>query len=141
MTNSKSAQYGDGNYGSSSGVRNGLLYLLVGGGIGATIALLFAPKPGSELRGEISDITKKKYGETLDLASGLKQKTADLYQTAKEKSEHAFDIAAAKLSRTQDNVEDAVETAVERVNGKILDIDSQNSQKHSNAGRKSSSIV
>ncbi len=141
MTNSKSEQYGDGNLGASTGVRNGLLYLLVGGGIGAAIALLFAPKTGSELRGEISDITKKKYGETLDIASNLKQKTSDLYQTAKEKSDQVFDFAAGKLSAAQDQVEGAVETAADLVNGKILDIESQTGQKHSGTGRRSSNIV
>ena len=31
-----------------------LTYLLIGGGIGAVIALLFAPKSGQELRGDIA---------------------------------------------------------------------------------------
>ena len=36
-----------------------LTYLLVGGGIGAVLALLFAPKSGHELRGDIADVTRK----------------------------------------------------------------------------------
>ncbi|MDQ3747593.1 MAG: YtxH domain-containing protein, partial [Acidobacteriota bacterium] len=36
-----------------------LTYLLVGGGIGAILALLFAPKTGEELRGDIADVTRK----------------------------------------------------------------------------------
>jgi gas vesicle protein len=36
-----------------------LTYLLVGGGIGAVLALLFAPKSGNELRGDIADVTRK----------------------------------------------------------------------------------
>ncbi|MBA2495432.1 MAG: YtxH domain-containing protein, partial [Acidobacteria bacterium] len=36
-----------------------LTYLLIGGGIGATLALLFAPKSGQELRGDIADVTRK----------------------------------------------------------------------------------
>ena len=32
-----------------------LTYLLIGGGIGAVIALLFAPKSGTELRGDIAN--------------------------------------------------------------------------------------
>ena len=36
-----------------------LTYLLVGGGIGAILALLFAPKSGQELRGDIADVTRK----------------------------------------------------------------------------------
>lgn len=36
---------------------NGLVYLLAGGGIGAAIALLFAPKTGAKLRGDIAGWT------------------------------------------------------------------------------------
>ena len=36
-----------------------LTYLLIGGGIGAIIALLFAPKSGVELRGDIADADRK----------------------------------------------------------------------------------
>ena len=36
-----------------------LTYLLIGGGIGAALALLFAPKSGHELRGDIADVTRK----------------------------------------------------------------------------------
>ena len=36
-----------------------LTYLLIGGGIGAVIALLFAPKSGQELREDIADATGK----------------------------------------------------------------------------------
>lgn len=37
-----------------------LTYLLVGGGIGALVALLFAPKSGRELRGDLADATRKR---------------------------------------------------------------------------------
>jgi gas vesicle protein len=36
-----------------------LTYLLIGAGIGATIALLFAPKSGRELRGDIAELSRK----------------------------------------------------------------------------------
>ena len=36
-----------------------LTFLLIGGGIGAVIALLFAPKSGVELREDIADVTRK----------------------------------------------------------------------------------
>jgi len=34
-----------------------LTYLLIGAGIGATLALLFAPKSGRELRRDIADVS------------------------------------------------------------------------------------
>lgn len=42
-----------------SSVSTKLTYLLIGGGIGAIIALLFAPKSGQELREDIADATRK----------------------------------------------------------------------------------
>src|SRR5436189_49311 len=45
------------NQGSSAAEK--LTFLLIGGGIGATLALLFAPKTGRELRGDIADYTKR----------------------------------------------------------------------------------
>ena len=38
-----------------------LMYLLIGGGIGAALALLFAPKSGAELRADVTDAVR---GET-----------------------------------------------------------------------------
>ena len=47
-----------------------LSYLLIGGGIGAGLALLFAPKAGSELRGDISaqEVSDCNDAETVGLA-------------------------------------------------------------------------
>ena len=42
-----------------SGAAEKLTFLLIGAGIGATLALLFAPKSGRELRGDIADYTKR----------------------------------------------------------------------------------
>ena len=36
-----------------------LTYFLLGGTVGALVALLFAPKAGRELRGDIADVTRK----------------------------------------------------------------------------------
>ena len=45
-----------------------LTYLLIGGGIGAIIALLFAPKSGQELRGDLADATRKGIDRCRDCA-------------------------------------------------------------------------
>ena len=44
---------------SGDSISTRLTYLLIGGGIGAILALLFAPKSGQELRGDIADATRK----------------------------------------------------------------------------------
>ena len=41
------------------GISTRLTYFLVGAGIGAVMALLFAPKSGEELRSDIADATRK----------------------------------------------------------------------------------
>lgn len=50
--------------------RNGLIYLLAGFGLGALIGalagLLFAPKPGEEVRHELADKLKDAKGKTED---------------------------------------------------------------------------
>jgi hypothetical protein len=60
------------------GGRGKLFYLLLGGGIGAMAALLFAPKSGTDLRDEISDVTQTGYGKTVEFSKRLKEKSATL---------------------------------------------------------------
>ncbi|HQZ82083.1 MAG TPA: YtxH domain-containing protein [Pyrinomonadaceae bacterium] len=101
-----------------------LTYLLVGGGIGAILALLFAPKSGEELRGDIADATRKgieksketaqhlqaKAGEYYDTAS---EKAGDLYHTAQEKAGELGDKAKAAAARTANPFTAAVEAGKE----------------------------
>ena len=51
-----------------------LTYLIVGGGIGAILALLFAPKSGEELRGDIADATRKGIEKSKETAAQLQEK-------------------------------------------------------------------
>src|SRR5205823_4676848 len=46
-----------------------LTYFLVGAGIGAVLALLFAPKSGEELRNDIADATRKGIDRSKDAAT------------------------------------------------------------------------
>ncbi len=134
---------------AAGGFRNALTFLLVGGGIGAVVALLFAPKSGNELRGEIADVTRKGYDATIAKAGDLKIKSADAVQKVKEKAEGVYDFAAEKLALSADSVKASVESAkegakdtVSNVAGAVTDgIDRvQNESKQAAAGRKSSSI-
>lgn len=87
----------------------GLLgYFLIGGGIGAAVALLFAPKSGSEFRGEIVDATRKGYDLALEKADELKTRSAEAFESAKEKAVKAYDLASAKLSAEGEIVSDMV---------------------------------
>ena len=74
-----------------------LTYLLVGGGIGALVALLFAPKSGTELRTDIADATRKGYDKTRDTATQLGQKSTDYLSTAKQKAGDVYNRAGGAL--------------------------------------------
>jgi len=83
---------------TSGGVSTKLLYFLIGGGIGAVTALMFAPKAGAELRQDISEITRTGYDETVDLAQNVKGHSAEIYNSVKEKADRLRGLASQKLS-------------------------------------------
>jgi gas vesicle protein len=55
-----------------------LTYLLIGGGLGAILALLFAPKTGSELRGDIADATRRGIDRSREAAQQLGDRAGGL---------------------------------------------------------------
>ena len=116
MRNSSSINEGTYDGGNASG---NLVYLLAGSGIGATLALLFAPKSGRELRGDISEITRKGYDETLELAHELKDRSAELYGSIKNHADKVYDLASEKLRLAEKTVEETKQQAEELVNGEI----------------------
>lgn len=119
---------------------NGLMYLLVGGGIGAAVALLFAPKPGAELRTDISDMTRKGYDGVLDLAETVKAQSADMVGSLKEKKGQLYDFASSKFNRAEIGAESGGVKNLET--GDILETNFPTSQKSAGAGRgRSSSIL
>lgn len=63
-----------------------LVYFLIGAGIGAVTALLFAPKAGSELRSEIADATKKGLDYARDTGRDVGERASELYQTGVERA-------------------------------------------------------
>ncbi len=85
---------------------NGITYLLIGGGIGATLALLFAPKRGSELRHDIADVSRKGYDATLEKASSLQHRSADLLRSTKEEVTNLYNLASNKLGHAAEVAED-----------------------------------
>ncbi|MDQ4122066.1 MAG: YtxH domain-containing protein [Acidobacteriota bacterium] len=71
---------------SSSGRSDKLTYLLVGGGIGALLALLFAPKSGSELRTDLADVARKGVDRTRDTATQFGEKSSGYLNSAKQRA-------------------------------------------------------
>ena len=75
-----------------------LTYLLVGGGIGAILALLFAPKSGEELRGDIADVTRKGIEKGKEAAVQLQEKAGDYYEVSREKAAELYQTAQEKAT-------------------------------------------
>lgn len=88
---------------------NSVLYFLIGAGIGAVTALLFAPKAGSELRSEIADATRRGMDQARDASRQVGERANDYYQTGVER---AADIAA----RSREAVTDLTERSKETLN-------------------------
>ncbi len=63
----------------SDNISTRLTYLLIGGGIGAILALLFAPKSGQELRNDIADATRKGIDRSREAALDLQQRAGEYY--------------------------------------------------------------
>lgn len=73
-----------------------LTYLLVGGGIGAILALLFAPKSGQELREDIADVTRKGIEKSKETAAQLQERAGEYYEVSRERANEFYQTAAEK---------------------------------------------
>ncbi|MBA2377983.1 MAG: YtxH domain-containing protein [Blastocatellia bacterium] len=73
-----------------------LTYLLIGGGIGAVLALLFAPKSGVELRGDIADATRKGIEKGKETAGHLQEAAGEYYEVSREKASELVHSAQEK---------------------------------------------
>ncbi len=102
----------------TSSVGSNLSYLLIGGGIGAALALLFAPKPGVELRGDIANAAQKGYDSSLDMAQKVMDQSRDLYGNLKAKAD---DMTGGAATRLEGKVIDKVSDYMPNGGGEILE--------------------
>lgn len=82
----------------SGGTGDKLTYLLVGGGIGALLALLFAPKSGNELRTDLADVARKGVDKTRETASQLGEISSEYLSTAKQKAGDIYSRTGGALN-------------------------------------------
>jgi gas vesicle protein len=75
-----------------------LTALLIGAGIGAALALLFAPKSGRELRDDIADFTKRGLDSAGERARDLGERATERYGIAAGKISEAYDTARDKFA-------------------------------------------
>jgi gas vesicle protein len=92
-----------------------LTYLLIGGGIGAVIALLFAPKSGEELRGDIADATRKGIDKSREAAQQLGERAGEYYESTRDRAGELYNQAASKASdvysQASEKVSEVAQTA------------------------------
>lgn len=94
-----------------AGVSTKLTYLLVGGAIGAVVALLFAPKSGRELRGDIADATRQGLEKGREAANALGERAGEYYEVTRERAGQMYSDAQEKVSEFGEKAKDAVSSA------------------------------
>lgn len=85
-----------------------LSYVLIGGGIGAVLALLFAPKTGTELRGDIADVTRKGVEKGKETAHLVGEKAGDYYEVTRDKAGELYLTAQEKAGIIAERAKGAV---------------------------------
>jgi gas vesicle protein len=116
---------------SGDSVSTRLTYLLIGGGIGAVIALLFAPKSGQELRGDIADATRKGIDKSREAAQQVGERAGEYYDSTRQRatelysqaSERASDLYTQASSKVGEVAQTARETAARQTNTVAAAID------------------
>lgn len=84
-----------------------LTYLLIGGGIGAILALLFAPKSGQELRGDIADATRKGIDRSREAAQQLGDRAGEYYEATRTRAGELYTQAAERVTEVAQNAREA----------------------------------
>jgi gas vesicle protein len=90
----------------SSDVAARVTCLLIGGSIGAIVALLFAPKSGQELRGDIADVTRKGIDRSRETASQIGAKAGEYYEVTRDRASELYSSAADRAGTLADTARD-----------------------------------
>ena len=94
---------------SGDSISTRLTYLLIGGGIGAILALLFAPKSGHELRGDIADATRKGLDRSREAAQQLGDRAGEYYEATRARAGEIYSQAAERVTEVAQTARDAAQ--------------------------------
>ena len=94
---------------SGDNISTRLTYLLIGGGIGAILALLFAPKSGQELRGDIADATRKGIDRSREAAQQLGDRAGEYYEATRSRAGELYSQAADKVTEVAQTAREAAQ--------------------------------
>ena len=92
---------------SGDSISTRLTYLLIGGGIGAILALLFAPKSGQELRGDIADATRKGIDRSREAAQQLGDRAGEYYEATRGRAAELYSQAAERVTEVAQSAREA----------------------------------
>jgi gas vesicle protein len=92
---------------SGENISTRLTYLLIGGGIGAILALLFAPKSGQELRGDIADATRKGIDRSREAAQQLGDRAGEYYEATRGRASELYSQAAERVTEVAQSAREA----------------------------------
>ena len=92
---------------SGDNISTRLTYLLIGGGIGAVLALLFAPKSGHELRGDIADATRKGIDRSREAAQHLTDRAGEYYEATRDRASELYSQASGKIGEVAQTAREA----------------------------------
>ncbi|HEV8140669.1 MAG TPA: YtxH domain-containing protein [Pyrinomonadaceae bacterium] len=107
----------DRDYGDSISTK--LTYFLVGAGIGAVLALLFAPKSGEELRSDIADATRKGIDRSKEAAQQIGAKAGELYDTARETAGEYYEATRERATDLYDTASAKAGEVVSKTKGAV----------------------
>lgn len=99
-------------YERDASVTTKLTYLLIGGGIGAVVALLFAPKSGIELRGDIADATRKGIEKGKETAAQLQEKAGEYYEVSRDRASELYQSAQERAGEFKERARSAAAQSV-----------------------------
>ena len=121
-----------------------LTYLLIGGGIGAVLALLFAPKSGQELREDIADATKKGIEKGKETAAHLQDAAGEYYEVTRDRASEMYETASEKAAEYQEkakavagNTSNPISAAIDAGKKAYMDEKRKNEAKSITEGRPS----
>lgn len=89
-----------------------LTCFLLGGAVGAMVALLFAPKSGRELRSDIADSARKG-------VDGVREKAGDYYDQTRERATEFYSTARAQVGEAAGSARDQVKRRGETLSAAI----------------------
>lgn len=114
-----------------SDVPTKLTYLLIGGGIGAILALLFAPKSGHELRGDLADATRKGLDRSREMAGQVgerageyRERAGEVYDNTRRRAGEYYEATRERAGELRERAGEVAEIARERA-GEVVETASE----------------